>query len=513
MGPLIPALLFAAVVAAQPDPVAEALGGIRGHVIGRASKDVAKNGEGSTIRLRDGSLLHAFSRHMRPTDHPEKYPNPDLWPAHVAVIISRDSGRTWTEPAVLFTSTTGENAMQPSFTRMANGEIGVSYSRIDSIAKATKVFRYSRDEGKTWSDEILISPSGGYWTSAHDRMITLSGGRVLLTLHNKERVKPERIVTQVGYSDDHGRTWKLSPQRLVVEDVIPENRAKYGDRAGFWEGSIAERADGSLFMIGRTYTGWLYGTESSDRGVNWSAPRPTSLPSGAAPGRLERIPESGDLLVIWNSCCIDPKESLLGRRITLSAAISQDGGKTWRWRRELETITPEGSNRIEYPAMNIYDKTVYVTYRAQTGSGASELRMQEYFRALPLSWFYALRDYNRPETALPAAGASLRTAAEIEHEFATLPSTPPTNREILAQPHHTVKVARVTNRNGPLETQAEEDRVFHVLSGSARMRVANGSGFREVPLAAGSVLSIPRGVAYQILAEHADVSMLVVTIR
>src|SRR5262249_50064941 len=157
------------------------------------------------------------------------------------------------------------------------------------------------------------------------------------------------------------------------------------------------------------------------------------------------------------------------------------------------------------PAINIYDGNVYATYRAQTGSGSGELRMQEYFLKLPLSWFYALRDVDRPETAWPRGVASLRTAADIERELATLPSTPPTNREIVAQPHHTVKVARVTNRNGPLETQADEDRVFHVLPGEARMRVAQGDGFRELPLAAGSVLSIPRGVAYQILAEHADI--------
>jgi hypothetical protein len=93
---------------------------------------------------------------------------------------------------------------------------------------------------------------------------------------------------------------------------------------------------------------------------------------------------------------LNPEQSLLGDRVTLSAAISSDGGKTWRWRREIESVTPGNNNRVEYPALNIYDGVVYVTYRAQFGGGAT-LQMQEYLSALPLAWFYAARDLHRPD--------------------------------------------------------------------------------------------------------------------
>jgi sialidase-1 len=388
-------LLFTVTIAAvfAGDDVAAALGGLRGRLIGSASETVAKNGEGSTILLKDGSLLHAFSRHMRPSGAGKQYPNPDLWPAVISGMVSRDSGKNWSEPAVVFRSTTGENAMQPSFARLANGEIGVSYSRIDSLSKATKVFRYSRDEGKTWSEEILISPTGSYWTSAHDRMTVITGGRLLLTLHHKVVVKPERILTKIGYSDDNGRTWKLAKQELMVEDVLPRYVQKEGNisRAGFWEASIAERADGSLFMIGRTYGGHLYGCESRDRGETWTQPQPTPLKSSPAPGKMVRIPGSNDLLVIWNGCCVTRDSSAVAGRITLMSAISTDGGATWKWPRVLEAITPQGSNRVEYPAVSIYDGVAYVTYRAQTGGGVN-LRMQEYLAVLPIAWFYAERD-------------------------------------------------------------------------------------------------------------------------
>lgn len=389
-------LLWAGCAWAQADPVAWELGGLRGRLIGPVTEDVAKNGEGSTVRLKDGTLYHAFSRHIRDV----KITNPDLWPAVIAKTVSRDGGVTWSAPEVLFRSTTGHNAMQASLARLANGDIGITYSRIDSVSAATKVFRYSSDEGKTWSAETVISPTGAYWTSAHDRMVVLSTGRILHPLHHKVEVSPERIGTRVAYSDDHGRTWKLAPRFLVMKEVIPGSAADKAKRYGFWEASIAERADGSLIMIGRTYTGWLCYTISTDRGLTWSELKMTELMSGAAPGRIERVPGSGDLLVVWNSCCLDPVNFMLGPRVTLSAAVSQDGGMTWKWRREIESITNSRGPGVEYPAINIWGGKVYVTYRAQAGFDRATSKMQEYLAVLPLPWFYEERDNHHPEAAM-----------------------------------------------------------------------------------------------------------------
>jgi len=376
--------LIAAACCGATDPMAWEVGGLRGILIGPAGQQVAKNGEGSTVVLKDGTLYHAFSRHYR-----EATGNADLWPAVVATTTSHDGGKTWSTPEVLFRSSTGKNAMQPSFARLKNGELGISYSQIDSISSANKVFRYSSDEGKTWSKEVPISPRGSYWTSAHDRMLVLPSGRVLLTLHHKEIVKPEKLSTQVAYSDDNGRTWKLSPQVLWVGDMLPAYEAKQSGRSGFWEASIAQRADGSLFMIGRTYGGFLYWSESRDQGIHWTAPRPTTLPSAPTPGRVERIPGSADLVVIWNRCCAQAS-SIDTQRVTLSAATSSDGGKTWHWTRDIETVTP--GNRVEYPAITFANDKAYLTYRVQSGHDPRTFRMQEYLAVLPVDWFYAERD-------------------------------------------------------------------------------------------------------------------------
>jgi mannose-6-phosphate isomerase-like protein (cupin superfamily) len=294
-----------------------------------------------------------------------------------------------------------------------------------------------------------------------------------------------------------------------VLQVIPGSSAEKSGRSGFHEASIAERADGSLLMLGRTMAGRIYRSISADRGVTWSQPEPTELPSGAAPARVERIPGSADLLVVWNSCCLDRDNAQLGERLTLSSAISADGGLTWKWRRTVAEIVPGQSparHWVDYPAVTIDGGTVFLSYRAVSLDGQSTL-MQNYMAPLPVSWFYAVRERH---SGAALEGARLFTAAEIRAAFAGLPSKPPTNRELQTIEHTGFKIARVENRDGPREVQSDEDRIFYVTSGSARLKVEDS---RDLPMETGSAIIVPRGVPYQILATGAKVEFLVVRVK
>lgn len=385
------------------DKLPRELGGLRGELLVPVADGYVRNGVGSTIRLKDGRLLHLVSRH-RPRDGV----SPDHWPADVAVLYSSDDGRTWTTPRTAFPGN-GSNASQPGLARMKSGELAVSYSRIFGPAKAHKVFRWSSDEGKTWSAEIPVGPTDAYWTSAHDRLTTLSSGRLVIPLHMKLSVSPEKLATRVAWSDDNGRTWTVSPQPVGVDAMIPVYAASKAANAhgSFWEASIAERKDGSLLMLGRTYAGALYATTSTDGGRSWTAPKATSLYTGAAPGRVERLPGPDGLLVVfWNSCCVNPGSAAMGRRLTLSSAVSRDGGETWGGVRDLEAIAPVG--RVEYPAILVDGDRMFVTYRAQ-GPTLPVNGSQEYLTVLPLSWFDVTARWHRPEMAvepvLPSPGS------------------------------------------------------------------------------------------------------------
>lgn len=377
-----------------PDKLAPALGGLRGKLLTPVSEGYARNGMGSTIRLKDGRLMHLVQRY-RSRDGVF----PDHWPGDIAVLYSSDEGLTWTSPKVMF-SGDGFSAAQPGLARMKTGEIAVSYARIFGPDKAHKVFRWSADEGRTWSKEIPVGPQDAYWTSAHDRLTTLSTGRLVIPLHMKLSVSPEEVATRVAWSDDNGRSWTVSPQELKVEAMIPAYAAqKHTDaRGSFWEASIVERKDGSLLMLGRTYAGALYATISTDGGQSWTTPRATSLITGAAPGRVERLPgPEGLLVVLWEGCCLNPESAVLGRRLTLSSAISRDGGETWIGIRELESIAPLG--RVDYPSILVSNGKAFITYRA-TGPTLPRHGSQEYISVLPLSWFDARDKWHRPETAL-----------------------------------------------------------------------------------------------------------------
>jgi mannose-6-phosphate isomerase-like protein (cupin superfamily) len=130
----------------------------------------------------------------------------------------------------------------------------------------------------------------------------------------------------------------------------------------------------------------------------------------------------------------------------------------------------------------------------------------------------------------PCADVRSLTASEVQDAIRRLPVKPPTNAEVLTEDYYAIKVAVVENRVGPAEIHQKEDRVFYVLDGSAELRIGGtvkGSreisagelqgkemeGFRTIAMKPGTVISVPRGVGYQLAAEHSRVSFLVVRIK
>lgn len=363
----------------------------RGSVLSGADSIYPKNGEGSVIRLKDGRLLHMVSRHMQGTPG-----NTDFWPAIIAAMYSSDNGLTWSAPEVVFSHDKGvRTCMQPSLARLGNGDLGVAYSKYDSPSSAIKVFRYSGDEGKTWSAEILMSPTNGYYSGAHHRMLVLSNGRLIYPLHTKigeDKGEPVRIFTQIAYSDDHGRSWKRSPQIVGTNDVSKEYAGSTRRAAVFAEASVAELKNGDLVMLARTIAGSLYSTVSRDKGLSWSEPVSTGLVSPASSLNLITVPQTGDLMVAWQSCCLTGEKGA-GKRLSLSTAISEDGGKSWKWRRELVTVA-DADGDVQYPTLTVDDQKVIITYRSVKKVYQPRWVMEEQLLIYPLEWFYAEKDFN-----------------------------------------------------------------------------------------------------------------------
>jgi sialidase-1 len=200
----------------------------------------------------------------------------------------------------------GLNTLSPALRRLPDGAIGMAFSYRMSTKIASRRFARSEDEGRTWSEPILVSDdSDTYMTGCNDRLTVHSTGRLLAPLHCSDDWDKHHLHVKVAYSDDHGRTWTTTKQKLELpfvrwlDDTGQPTRRIINLESGPHEPGIAERADGSLFMTMRTAMGTQFFSESYDRGETWTDPRSLELISPLAPANVSRIPGTDKLLMIW----------------------------------------------------------------------------------------------------------------------------------------------------------------------------------------------------------------------
>lgn len=279
-----------------------------------------RNSEGDFIRLEDGRLLFVYTHFTGGGgDHAQ---------AHLAGRSSSDEGRTWTdEDVVVIPYEGGLNNMSVSLLRLQDGRIALFYARKQALTDCRPFLHFSDDEAKTWSDPVVCVPDSdtGYYVLNNDRAVQLAGGRLILPLalhHRPDWKEPDWAGHIVCYfSDDAGRTWKPSESTLITH--TPE-----GKRVTTQEPGVVELKDGRLMMFVRTREGMQYVSYSGDGGNTWSELKPSNIIGPCSPASIERIPGSGELLLVWNNHAnVDPR--LLDRRTPLTVAVSRDEGTTW----------------------------------------------------------------------------------------------------------------------------------------------------------------------------------------
>ena len=153
---------------------------------------------------------------------------------------------------------------------------------------------------------------------------------------------------------------------------------------------MVELSDGSLLAILRTSLGYLYQSVSTDRGETWSDPVTTGLESPSVATCLKRIPDTGDLLLIWNNTLpygmSRPDSTATHKpRNPLTSAVSRDDGKTWEFIQDIERRVGYDQG---YPSVSFIDGEAFVTYYAtmRTGRGGSDAEVM--LKIFPIEWFY-----------------------------------------------------------------------------------------------------------------------------
>jgi predicted neuraminidase len=109
-----------------------------------------------------------------------------------------------------------------------------------------------------------------------------------------------------------------------------------GHRVTTQEPGVVELKDGRLMMFSRTTDGSQFVCYSSDRGETWTDAEPSNIISPCSPASIERIPATGDLLLVWNNHKDVEPQYQGSKRTPLTVAISKDEGKTWESLHRLE---------------------------------------------------------------------------------------------------------------------------------------------------------------------------------
>jgi hypothetical protein len=354
----------------------------------------ARNSEAAFVTLSSGRILLAWSKFVG-GDYS------DFGSGIIAARYSDDGGRTWSRDDTVLVDQEGTtNVMSPSLLRLQDGRIALLNLRKDGHKVCMPYIRFSEDECRSFSPAVQVIPEPGYYVVNNDRVVQLSGGRLIVPVaYHRMRGPSElqydallpgenRSITPRAeplfamaalifyyFSDDGGRTW--------LESLTSYYRC-FADGCGLLEPGLIELNDGRLWSWTRTgpithevrdYRQWS--SLSDDGGQVWSEPEPSCFVSPSSPLQVKRMPQTGHLLAVWNDhsarFSLPRPEPISWGRTPLVSAISKDEGSTWEHFKLLEAAPDHG---FCYPAVHFADDAALLSYNAGGASSKTPLDTQ-----------------------------------------------------------------------------------------------------------------------------------------
>ena len=332
-----------------------------------ASPQHCRQSEASILPFNDGRLFLGYTDYYAGNWK-------DAGSARIMGRWSEDEGETWSDPHLVQENIGELNVMEASLLRLPSGRVLLSFLRKEDEGDGNTaggllhaMLKYSDDECQTWSDAVDITQGDAYWCGTNDRFLRLSTGRILLP------VAEAANGCHVWLSDDDGATWRIS-----VGKIMPPEGRRYA------EPTVVELADGTVAMFIRTATGFIHIAHSDDGGDTWRLHNDWGPSSTYSPCMVRRVPDSEDLLLIWNNHSV---------RSNLTAAISRDRGETWDNYRILEEQEAWPLPRSHtYPSLTFLNGSAHLTYWETHKHPQAERLFHLIYRRLPISWFYEKRD-------------------------------------------------------------------------------------------------------------------------
>lgn len=263
----------------------------------------------------------------------------------VGIWMSTGKPGNWTQPVEL-EKLRDDPHWNPVLFNAPDGSVILYFKVGKEIPTWETWYTVSTDNAKTWSDakELVPGDRGGRGP-VKNKSIVLSNGDWLAPASHEEGP----WLAFVDRSTDNGKTW-------LAEDYVPmdmpEEEGKGAIQPTLWESD-----PGKVHMLLRTASGYIGRSDSDDNGKTWSEMYDTGLPNPNSGIDLVKLP-GGELVLAYN-----PDDKNWGDRAPLTLAVSEDNGKTWPYKLDIETGVPD--DEFSYPSIISWDDTIAVVYTWQ----------------------------------------------------------------------------------------------------------------------------------------------------
>ena len=235
---------------------------------------------------------------------------------------SADDGKAWSKPLVVLQGPQGTRIGDPLPWLDPKGRLWIFWSQFTKRSaergaqdmKNCFAIRTDEPDSATpkWSAPLLVAEGGILFGKP---IVRASGGWVApFFVHGKpswsERMNGKETGTLL--SSDEGASWQWLGGTSLPKDLW-----------SFSEATLAQRKEGSLWMVIRTQKG-LHESTSHDDGRAWSAATPMPGFAGAATRAcMKRLASGAFVLIYHDSLKVKPA------RERLTAWLSDDEGRTW----------------------------------------------------------------------------------------------------------------------------------------------------------------------------------------
>lgn len=241
-----------------------------------------RNSEGAFIRGKGGEILFAYSRYRGDSFH-------DHAACDIAMILSSDEGKTWSEPRIIVNAAdlSVRNIMSVSAMEQKNGDLAF-YFLIKEFDGSTTIGRAVSSDGSDFRCERCQADfPKNYYVINNDRLVRLTDGRILAPAAYipREAVLADKRVpytTTLLISEDDGKSFFKADFDFTATDPL-------SIRYGLQEPGVLAREDGSFYLWMRTNCYCQYESESEGDLNVFTAPHPSQFTSPPSPMQVKAI--------------------------------------------------------------------------------------------------------------------------------------------------------------------------------------------------------------------------------